>query len=104
MWLIKQNTLEDFSGVFSGTAVFEILEGDKMLLAFFQDVDVDGQSYTMTGLKKNADYSFRVVANNKHGPGVSTEDIVVRTLSDGQLTVSHDCSLFYDILALLYVG
>uniref|UniRef100_A0A1A8QRJ7 Neogenin 1 n=1 Tax=Nothobranchius rachovii TaxID=451742 RepID=A0A1A8QRJ7_9TELE len=46
------------------------------------DVDVDGQSYTMTGLKKNTEYSFRVVANNKHGPGVSTEDVVVRTLSD----------------------
>uniref|UniRef100_A0A1A8ANQ9 Neogenin 1 n=1 Tax=Nothobranchius furzeri TaxID=105023 RepID=A0A1A8ANQ9_NOTFU len=46
------------------------------------DVDVDGQSYTMTGLKKNTEYSFRVVANNKHGPGVSTDDIVVRTLSD----------------------
>ncbi|KAM8894421.1 LOW QUALITY PROTEIN: neogenin 1a [Spinachia spinachia] len=47
-----------------------------------QDVDVDTQSYTMTGLKKNAEYSFRVVANNQHGPGVSTDDIVVRTLSD----------------------
>ncbi|XP_077569018.1 neogenin 1a isoform X8 [Stigmatopora nigra] len=47
-----------------------------------QDVDVDGVSYTMTGLKKNTQYSFRVVANNKHGPGVSTDDIVVRTLSD----------------------
>uniref|UniRef100_A0A1A7X381 Neogenin 1 n=1 Tax=Iconisemion striatum TaxID=60296 RepID=A0A1A7X381_9TELE len=47
-----------------------------------QDVDADGQSYTMTGLKKNTEYSFRVVANNKHGLGVSTEDVVVRTLSD----------------------
>ncbi|KAM8761722.1 neogenin 1a isoform 8-T8 [Acanthopagrus schlegelii] len=47
-----------------------------------EDVDIDGQSYTLTGLKKNTEYSFRVVANNKHGPGVSTEDIVVRTLSD----------------------
>uniref|UniRef100_A0A665W7Z1 Neogenin 1b n=1 Tax=Echeneis naucrates TaxID=173247 RepID=A0A665W7Z1_ECHNA len=47
-----------------------------------QDVDIDGLSYTMTGLKKNTEYSFRVVANNKHGPGVSTDDIVVRTLSD----------------------
>ncbi|KAK9542393.1 hypothetical protein VZT92_000259 [Zoarces viviparus] len=47
-----------------------------------QDVDVDSQSFTMTGLKKNAEYSFRVVANNQHGPGVSTDDIVVRTLSD----------------------
>lgn len=50
----------------------------------FQDVDIDGQSYTMAGLKKNTEYSFRVVANNKHGPGVSTEDVMVRTLSDGQ--------------------
>lgn len=50
-----------------------------------QDVDVDAQSYAMTGLKKNTEYSFRVVANNQHGPGVSTDDIVVRTLSDGQL-------------------
>ncbi|XP_035007788.2 neogenin 1a isoform X2 [Hippoglossus stenolepis] len=47
-----------------------------------QDVDIDGQSYNMNGLKKNTEYSFRVVANNKHGPGVSTEDINVRTLSD----------------------
>lgn len=53
----------------------------------FQDVDIDGQSYTLTGLKKNTEYSFRVVANNKHGPGVSTEDVVFRTLSDGQLMV-----------------
>ncbi|MEQ2229647.1 hypothetical protein ILYODFUR_020930, partial [Ilyodon furcidens] len=47
-----------------------------------EDVDIDGQSYTMAGLKKNTEYSFRVVANNKHGPGVSTEDVIVRTLSD----------------------
>uniref|UniRef100_H3CW15 Neogenin 1b n=1 Tax=Tetraodon nigroviridis TaxID=99883 RepID=H3CW15_TETNG len=47
-----------------------------------QDVDVDAQSHTVTGLKKNTEYSFRVVANNKHGPGVSTEDVTVRTLSD----------------------
>uniref|UniRef100_A0A4W6F121 Contactin-3 n=1 Tax=Lates calcarifer TaxID=8187 RepID=A0A4W6F121_LATCA len=56
-----------------------------------QDVDIDGQSYTMTGLKKNTEYSFRVVANNKHGPGVSTEDVVVRTLSDdGPMCAKHD--------------
>uniref|UniRef100_A0A8C8E236 Neogenin 1 n=1 Tax=Oryzias sinensis TaxID=183150 RepID=A0A8C8E236_9TELE len=47
------------------------------LFLLLQDVDVDGQAYTMTGLKKNTEYSFRVVANNKHGSGVSTEDVIL---------------------------
>uniref|UniRef100_A0AAY4E4Q7 Contactin-3 n=1 Tax=Denticeps clupeoides TaxID=299321 RepID=A0AAY4E4Q7_9TELE len=47
-----------------------------------QDFDVTGLSHTMTGLKKFTEYSFRVVALNKHGPGVSTEDVAAQTLSD----------------------
>lgn len=61
--------------------------------SLIQDVDVDGQSYTMTGLRKNTEYNFRVVANNKHGPGVSTDDITVRTLSDGLLVLIESFAL-----------
>ncbi|XP_056428751.1 neogenin isoform X4 [Hyla sarda] len=47
-----------------------------------QDFDVSGLSYTVNGLKKYTEYTFRVVAFNKHGSGVSTQDVIARTLSD----------------------
>ncbi|KAF4082900.1 hypothetical protein AMELA_G00133910 [Ameiurus melas] len=47
-----------------------------------KDIEVSGLTYTMSGLKKFTEYNFRVVAYNKHGPGVSTEDVSVRTYSD----------------------
>uniref|UniRef100_A0A673YQ32 DCC netrin 1 receptor n=1 Tax=Salmo trutta TaxID=8032 RepID=A0A673YQ32_SALTR len=47
-----------------------------------QSVEVNGQSYKMEGLKKFTVYSLRVLALNRYGPGVTTEDMSITTLSD----------------------
>ncbi|KAJ8311643.1 hypothetical protein KUTeg_010998 [Tegillarca granosa] len=39
-------------------------------------------SYMLNGLEKYRDYSFRVVAYNENGEGMSTEEFVARTFSD----------------------
>ena len=43
---------------------------------------MNGHEYTLNGLKKFKEYSFRVVAYNSNGPGLSTAEVVTRTLSD----------------------
>ncbi len=48
-----------------------------------QSIDVhSGTEYILEGLDKYAEYSFRVVAYNSNGPGMGTEEVVARTLSD----------------------
>uniref|UniRef100_A0A8C1NYN1 DCC netrin 1 receptor n=1 Tax=Cyprinus carpio TaxID=7962 RepID=A0A8C1NYN1_CYPCA len=39
-------------------------------------------SYRMEGLKKFTEYSLRVLAVNRHGPGLSDKDMLITTLSD----------------------
>ncbi|XP_016097158.1 netrin receptor DCC-like [Sinocyclocheilus grahami] len=46
------------------------------------NVEVVGQSYRMEGLKKFTEYSLRVLAVNRHGPGLSETDTLITTLSD----------------------
>ncbi|XP_059404933.1 netrin receptor DCC-like isoform X1 [Carassius carassius] len=47
-----------------------------------QNVEVVGQSYRMEGLKKFTEYSLRVLAVNRHGPGLSDKHMLITTLSD----------------------
>uniref|UniRef100_A0AAY4AD51 DCC netrin 1 receptor n=1 Tax=Denticeps clupeoides TaxID=299321 RepID=A0AAY4AD51_9TELE len=54
---------------------------------------VIGQSYKMEGLKKFTEYSLRVLALNRFGPGVSTDDMVITTLSDVPSSAPQNISL-----------
>ncbi|NXY51662.1 DCC protein, partial [Ceuthmochares aereus] len=49
-----------------------------------QHVEVDGLSYRLEGLKKFTEYTLRFLAFNRYGPGVSSQDVTVTTLSDGE--------------------
>ncbi|XP_067114302.1 netrin receptor DCC [Osmerus mordax] len=47
-----------------------------------QSLEVNGQNYKMEGLNKFTEYTVRVVAVNRYGPGVATENLRITTLSD----------------------
>ncbi|XP_053387197.1 neogenin-like [Mercenaria mercenaria] len=50
-------------------------------------------SYRLTGLEEYQEYSFRIVANNANGAGVSTEEVVARTFSDAPSDVPQNFTL-----------
>ncbi|XP_056181720.1 netrin receptor DCC [Falco biarmicus] len=58
-----------------------------------QNVEVDGLSYRLEGLKKFTEYTLRFLAYNRYGPGVSTEDVTVTTLSDVPSAMPRNVSL-----------
>lgn len=69
-----------------------------------QNIEVDGLSYKLEGLKKFTEYTLRFLAYNRYGPGVSTDDVMVVTLSDGKLqTVELDSDICDNQETILYV-
>ncbi|KFO77977.1 Netrin receptor DCC, partial [Cuculus canorus] len=58
-----------------------------------QTVEVDGFSYRLEGLKKFTEYTLRSIAYNRYGPGVSSEDVTVTTLSDVPSATPQNVSL-----------
>ncbi|NWI19729.1 DCC protein, partial [Crypturellus soui] len=58
-----------------------------------QHVDVDGLSYRLEGLKKFTEYALRFLAYNRYGPGVSSEELVLTTLSDVPSATPQNVSL-----------
>ncbi|NWR04593.1 DCC protein, partial [Paradoxornis webbianus] len=49
---------------------------------FPQSLDVDGRSYLLEGLKKFTDYGIKILAFNRHGAGIGSEEVLLKTLSD----------------------
>ncbi|NXI54769.1 DCC protein, partial [Chloroceryle aenea] len=58
-----------------------------------QNVEVDGLSYQLEGLKKFTEYTLRFLAYNRYGPGVSTEEVTVTTLSAVPSAMPQNVSL-----------
>uniref|UniRef100_A0A8C9ZLL9 DCC netrin 1 receptor n=1 Tax=Sander lucioperca TaxID=283035 RepID=A0A8C9ZLL9_SANLU len=50
-----------------------------------QSVEVNGLNYKMEGLNKFTEYTVRVLAINRYGPGAAVDSVSVTTQSDGDL-------------------
>ncbi|MED6236773.1 hypothetical protein ATANTOWER_013985, partial [Ataeniobius toweri] len=51
-----------------------------------QSVEVSGLNYKMDGLNRFTEYTVRVLAINRYGPGTASESVSVTTQSDGEPT------------------
>lgn len=49
------------------------------------EVEAPTSPYTIRGLNKFTEYHIWVTAVNQNGPGISAEEVTVRTLSDGDV-------------------
>ncbi|XP_031433341.2 netrin receptor DCC [Clupea harengus] len=58
-----------------------------------QSIDVIAQSYKMEGLKKFTEYSLQLLALNRFGPGVASDDMAITTLSDVPSAAAQNISL-----------
>lgn len=59
-----------------------------LICACAQSVEVNGLNYKMEGLNKFTEYTVRVSAINRYGPGPAPETASVTTQSDGEPRVS----------------
>ena len=58
-----------------------------------EQLDKSVTSHTLEDLQPYQEYSFRIVAHNGNGPGMSTEEVVTRTLSDTPSGVPQNFTL-----------
>uniref|UniRef100_UPI003AAF5F90 netrin receptor DCC-like n=1 Tax=Centroberyx gerrardi TaxID=166262 RepID=UPI003AAF5F90 len=58
-----------------------------------QSVEVNGLNYKMEGLNKFTEYSVRVLALNRYGPGAASDPVSVSTLSDVPSAAPQNISL-----------
>ncbi|XP_077994114.1 neogenin-like isoform X3 [Glandiceps talaboti] len=61
---------------------YKVYYAQRARLNSEEDVNHIGLMFTKNGLKPYTEYTFRVVAYNENGPGVSSGEVYVRTYSD----------------------
>uniref|UniRef100_A0A3B5AY20 Contactin-3 n=1 Tax=Stegastes partitus TaxID=144197 RepID=A0A3B5AY20_9TELE len=63
-----------------------------------QSVEVNGLNYKMEGLNKFTEYTVRVLAINRYGPGTASEPVGITTQSDGVGPPAAPRRLFFSVV------